>query len=104
MFNSIYKERKVLVTGHTGFKGSWLCRWLQILGRGLAQPGVSHDGDSLRVDGMVGFEIVENAAQPPRPRGDRAPLAGSWFAVDRVHPVLEAIVEIGIDVAAVDGH
>lgn len=25
---SFYKEKKVLVTGHTGFKGSWLCRML----------------------------------------------------------------------------
>ena len=25
-------NRKVLVTGHTGFKGSWLCLWLQSLG------------------------------------------------------------------------
>jgi CDP-glucose 4,6-dehydratase len=24
--------RKVLVTGHTGFKGSWLCAWLKLLG------------------------------------------------------------------------
>ena len=23
-----YKNRRVLVTGHTGFKGSWLCQWL----------------------------------------------------------------------------
>ena len=27
-----YKGRKVLVTGHTGFKGSWLCVWLLNLG------------------------------------------------------------------------
>ncbi len=25
---SFYKDKKVLVTGHTGFKGSWLCRML----------------------------------------------------------------------------
>lgn len=25
LFNGIYKNRKVLITGHTGFKGSWLC-------------------------------------------------------------------------------
>ncbi len=36
MFNSIYKGRRVLVTGHTGFKGSWLCRWLEILGADVA--------------------------------------------------------------------
>ena len=32
MFNSIFKNKKVLVTGHTGFKGSWLCTWLSYLG------------------------------------------------------------------------
>lgn len=29
---NIYKNKKVLVTGHTGFKGSWLSIWLKILG------------------------------------------------------------------------
>ena len=28
----IYKNRRILVTGHTGFKGSWLCEWLLMLG------------------------------------------------------------------------
>ena len=32
MFDSIYKGRKVLITGHTGFKGSWLAAWLKMLG------------------------------------------------------------------------
>jgi CDP-glucose 4,6-dehydratase len=27
---SFYKNKKVFVTGHTGFKGSWLCRALII--------------------------------------------------------------------------
>jgi CDP-glucose 4,6-dehydratase len=29
---SFWRDRSVLVTGHTGFKGSWLCLWLQALG------------------------------------------------------------------------
>ena len=36
-----YRGKKVLVTGHTGFKGSWLCEWLLSLGaevHGLALP------------------------------------------------------------------
>ena len=32
MFNQIYKNKKVLITGHTGFKGSWLSLWLKRLG------------------------------------------------------------------------
>ena len=36
-----YAGRRVLVTGHTGFKGAWLCEWLLDLGaqvHGLALP------------------------------------------------------------------
>ena len=32
MFDSVYKGRRVLLTGHTGFKGSWLAFWLRKLG------------------------------------------------------------------------
>ncbi|MDS4013441.1 MAG: CDP-glucose 4,6-dehydratase [Candidatus Accumulibacter sp.] len=38
---AFWRNRKVLVTGHTGFKGSWLCLWLQSLGArvsGFALP------------------------------------------------------------------
>lgn len=28
----IFTNKKVLVTGHTGFKGTWLCLWLEMLG------------------------------------------------------------------------
>ena len=31
-FGNIFLNKKVLVTGHTGFKGSWLCMWLHLLG------------------------------------------------------------------------
>ena len=27
-----FKGKKVIITGHTGFKGSWLSLWLQSLG------------------------------------------------------------------------
>ncbi len=43
MFADVYTGRRVLVTGHTGFKGSWLCAWLnrlgaEITGYALAPP------------------------------------------------------------------
>lgn len=31
-FNCVYKDKKILVTGNTGFKGSWLTIWLLMLG------------------------------------------------------------------------
>lgn len=38
-FGSAFEGRRVLVTGHTGFKGAWLCEWL--LGLGAKVTGVS---------------------------------------------------------------
>ncbi len=32
MISKFYKNKKILVTGATGFKGAWLCYWLTILG------------------------------------------------------------------------
>ena len=31
-YNNIFNKKKVLITGNTGFKGSWLCTWLNMLG------------------------------------------------------------------------
>src|SRR5688572_16502741 len=31
-FNNIFRNKKIFVTGHTGFKGSWLSLWLRNLG------------------------------------------------------------------------
>jgi CDP-glucose 4,6-dehydratase len=40
-FGEVFGGKRVLVTGHTGFKGSWLVRWLLKLGAQVA--GVSRD-------------------------------------------------------------
>ena len=32
LFGGIYKDKTVLITGHTGFKGSWLTYWLKQMG------------------------------------------------------------------------
>jgi CDP-glucose 4,6-dehydratase len=31
-YNNIYKGKKIFLTGHTGFKGSWMTQWLTLLG------------------------------------------------------------------------
>ena len=55
MFNNIYKNKKVLVTGHTGFKGSWLVLWLSSLGAdvcgySLAAPTAPNHFEYLNLD------------------------------------------------------
>jgi CDP-glucose 4,6-dehydratase len=39
--NNCYKDKKILITGHTGFKGSWLTTWLIKLGANVY--GISKD-------------------------------------------------------------
>jgi len=36
LFNGVYRGRRVLITGHTGFKGSWMATWLLELGADVA--------------------------------------------------------------------
>ncbi len=61
IFNNFYKGKKVLVTGHTGFKGSWLSIWLNELGAEVVGIGLdpysekdnyvlSGIGDKIRAD------------------------------------------------------
>ena len=40
-FINYFKNKKILVTGHTGFKGSWLSIWLYALGANVI--GISND-------------------------------------------------------------
>lgn len=57
MFDDIYKGKRVLVTGHTGFKGSWLCLWLQKLGANIC-------GYSLEPETSPShFELIQLSVQ-----------------------------------------
>jgi CDP-glucose 4,6-dehydratase len=45
MFADFYRKKKVLITGHTGLKGSWLAEWL--LRVGAEVTGYSVDSDAI---------------------------------------------------------
>ena len=53
MFDGVYSKRRCLITGHTGFKGSWLGFWLSRLGAELC-------GVSLPVEKTAHFHLLEN--------------------------------------------
>jgi CDP-glucose 4,6-dehydratase len=55
LFSNIYKDKTVLVTGHTGFKGSWLTLWLtkmgaHVIGYSLEAPTTPSHFDLLQLD------------------------------------------------------
>lgn len=44
---NFYKNKKILVTGHTGFKGSWLCLWLRKMGADVFGYALQPESTSL---------------------------------------------------------
>lgn len=79
-FAGTFAGKRVLVTGHTGFKGSWLCEWLLALGAdvtGFALPPPTSPAlfDQLGLAGRIKDR-----------RGDVRDLAAVRAAVDAARP------------------
>jgi CDP-glucose 4,6-dehydratase len=58
LFGGVYAGRRVLVTGHTGFKGSWLALWLRRLGAEVCGLALPADGD-LNHSRLLGLTLDE---------------------------------------------
>lgn len=122
MFDNAFRGRRVLVTGHTGFKGSWLCQWLLDLGAevhglalapdtspalfdvlGLATHLASHRivdvRDATAVHAAVAAirpEIVLHLAAQPLVRLSYREPAATWATnVQGTIHVLEALRAVG---------
>lgn len=116
LFGNVYANRRVLVTGHTGFKGSWLVLWLRSLGAdatGLAldpdtEPShwallgfddfADHRADlrdAAAVRGVLAAEqpeiVFHLAAQPLVRRSYRDPVATFATNVTGLVNLLEAV-------------
>lgn len=80
MFENIYSGRRVLVTGHTGFKGSWLCQWLSQLGAEVA-------GFSINVPSQPSnFEVLKLGVCMQDFRGDVRNLDELLRVFDKFQP------------------
>jgi CDP-glucose 4,6-dehydratase len=58
MFKEIYKNKRVLVTGHTGFKGSWLVSWLlnldaEVAGYSIGIPTNPSHFEELKIEDKI---------------------------------------------------
>ncbi|MFO1036977.1 MAG: CDP-glucose 4,6-dehydratase [Geminicoccaceae bacterium] len=80
MDRGLWAGRRVLVTGHTGFKGSWLCTWLDLLGARVTGLALAPADDGAlfhsarvgsRVDSRIGdvrdARIVRETLTSTRP-------------------------------------
>jgi CDP-glucose 4,6-dehydratase len=118
---SFWRGRHVLLTGHTGFKGSWLSLWLQSMGtelHGLALSPPTHPAlfDEARVaDGMTSVigdvrdyatvhravaackpdVVIHMAAQPLVRHSYQAPVETYATNVMGTVHVLEAVRQVG---------
>ena len=81
-FGSLYRGRTVLITGHTGFKGSWLALWLRQLGANVV--GISLDPPT----GPSHFEACGLADELVDMRHDVRDYEGLVAILDRHRPEL----------------
>ncbi|NQY67968.1 MAG: CDP-glucose 4,6-dehydratase [Flavobacteriales bacterium] len=63
-YSDFYRGKKVLVTGHTGFKGTWMCIWLHDMGAEV----IGYSNDTLYDNSL--FEISNLSKKITDIRGD----------------------------------
>ena len=63
MFNNFYTGKRVLITGHAGFKGSWLTFWLYMLGAEVSGYSLLPDSNPrlyeiLKLSSFLSHELI----------------------------------------------
>ncbi len=83
-FAGFYQGRRVLVTGHTGFKGAWLSLWLRELGASVAALSLDPPTDPNLYETVRGHVFAAGSADDAR--GDIRDLGTVERALERAAP------------------
>jgi CDP-glucose 4,6-dehydratase len=78
LFGNVYRGKRVLVTGHTGFKGSWLSLWLNELGAQVSGISMSPEAQPNHWDSL-NLEIDDR-------RNDIRDYSAIKKAIDTIQP------------------
>jgi len=79
LLEQIYSDRRVLVTGHTGFKGSWASAWLTLMGAQVAGLALDPNEDQPLYSAIgLGDRLVADHRVDVRDREGVARVITSW--------------------------
>ena len=95
-FKDLYRGRRVLVTGHTGFKGSWLVMWLQHLG-----ADVSGFSDRVSTTPAM-FDLLDLGGKMKHRLGDIRDRARLAEVIDEVQP--EFVFHLAAQALVLESH
>jgi CDP-glucose 4,6-dehydratase len=89
---AFWRGRRVLVTGHTGFKGAWLCLWLQRLGARVAGIALPPEGERSLSRLLAPWDGLEDGILDLRERDRAVATIGASDAEVLFHLAAQALV------------
>lgn len=98
LFSQYYSGKRVLVTGHTGFKGSWLSIWLHELGAEVIGVGLDpySDKDNFVLSG-IGEKILADIRADIRDRSLLKEICSTYQPEVVFHLAAQPLVRLSYD-------
>lgn len=97
--HNFYSGKRVLVTGHTGFKGSWLCEWLLSLGAEVAGYALDpQPHETLYSQLGLGRRIAQDSRGNLSERSALAKVVADFYPQIILHLAAQPLVRYSYDI------